>query len=157
MEGTLTKPTRRSGTQKQKKLAQVLVENLTLDKPKTAGELLVIAGYDETTAMASPARTIEQAGVKAELERLGFSEQKAKEVVGSIMNSEDEESKDRLKAAEMVFKVFGSFVAEKPAAPAVVNYNVFQNPVFQVELKKFEESAKALIENATPTEKPTTA
>lgn len=100
-------------TLKQKNLAKGIIENMTGKPVKTAAELLVSVGYDETTATAMPHRTIAQKGVQEELKKLGFDEEKAKEVVGQIMLSEDEEAKDRLKAAEMVFKVFGSFAPEK--------------------------------------------
>lgn len=99
-------------TLRQKKLAKGLVENLTSNKIKTASELLVSAGYDETTAQASPGRTIEQKGVKEELVKLGFDEETAKQVVGEILVYGDED-RDRLKAAEMIFKVHGSFAPEK--------------------------------------------
>ena len=100
-------------TLKQKNLARGIVENMKAKPIKTAAELLVSVGYDETTATAMPHRTIQQKGVQEELKKLGFDEEKAKEVVGEIMLSEDEEARDRLKAAEMVFKVFGSFAPEK--------------------------------------------
>ena len=110
-------------TLKQKNLARELVNNITRKPIKTAAELLVNAGYDETTALASPGRTIKQIGVIEELDKLGFNEDKAKEVVAQILSSEDEDAKDRLKAAEMVFKVYGSFAPEKH-----VNLNVKVEP-----------------------------
>lgn len=107
-------------TLKQKNLAREIVNNVRSPRIKTASELLVSAGYDETTAAASPGRTIEQKGVKEELAKLGFDENTAKEVVATILSDEGEEARDRLKAAEMVFKVYGSFAPEKRIT-AIVN------------------------------------
>lgn len=96
------------GTQRQKKLAKALIENAQLDKPLNAGQLLVSVGYAKNTAEAKPTEIIEQEGVKVELALLGFDEQNAKNVVGAILNKETAQDKDRLKAADMVFDVFGT-------------------------------------------------
>lgn len=100
-------------TLKQRALAKAIVENAAADKPKTAGELLEIAGYDKTTALSSPGRTIEQVGVQQALEEFGFTEDNAKSVVGSILLDTAVDANARLKAADMVFKVKGSYAPEK--------------------------------------------
>lgn len=100
-------------TLKQQKLAKEIVETFAAKKTKTAQELLVSAGYDQTTAEASPGRTISQKGVKEELFKLGFDTQNANRVVAEILNDETNEPKDRLKAAELVYKVQGDFAPEK--------------------------------------------
>lgn len=99
-------------TLKQKNLAREIVNNMNSPNIKTAAELLVSAGYSEVTASATPGRTIEQKGVTQELKKLGFDEDTAKEVVADILINGDED-RDRLKAAEMVFKVHGSFAPDK--------------------------------------------
>ena len=61
---------------------------------------------------------------KEALEELGFNENTAKEVVGSILKDETIEPQHRLKAAEQVFKVHGSYAPEKSVS---VNIEVKQN------------------------------
>lgn len=100
-------------TDKQRKLANAIVENLNADEPLNGAELLEAAGYSEATAEGNPGRTIEQKGVQYELRRLGFDADNAKRVVGEILNKEDAEDRDRLKAAEQVFKVTGAYAPEK--------------------------------------------
>ena len=97
----------------QKELAKAIVENLDERPPKTATELLVNAGYSEITADASAGRTIAQPGVQEALADLGFTEENAKMVVAEILLKQDAEANSRLKAADMVFKVKGSYAPEK--------------------------------------------
>lgn len=110
-------------TQRQKKLAKEIIKNLQNKKPKNAGQLLESAGYDETTAKASPGRTIEQKGVVEELKVLGFTEFNAKSVVSSIMNDETRDPNARLKAADMTFKVHGSYAPEKKELSGEIKTN----------------------------------
>jgi len=98
-------------TLKQKKLAKEIVTNLAANKPKTAGELLEKVGYAKNTAEAKPGEMMERKGVIEELKKLGFDEDNAKRVVGEILN--ESEDNNRLKAADLVFKVNGSYAAEK--------------------------------------------
>ena len=100
-------------TLKQKRLANNIVENATKDDPLNKRELLVSAGYSEITAGANPQRIIEQEGVQEELNHLGFNESTAKEVVGEILLDETVEPQHRLKAADMVFDVHGSYAPDK--------------------------------------------
>lgn len=100
-------------TQRQKKLAKAIVENLQSKETKTAGELLEKVGYSKNTAEGKPGEVMEQKGVQEELTILGFTEENAKSVVASIMNNPDMESQSRLKAADMTFKVHGSYAPEK--------------------------------------------
>lgn len=86
---------------------------MTSDKPKTKGELLELAGYDKTTAEATPGRTIEAAGVQEALAVRGFTLDNAKKVVSEIMLNEDAKDRDRLTAADMTIKVHGGYAPEK--------------------------------------------
>lgn len=104
-------------TQKQKKLAKAIVENATVDKPKTMKELVVSSGYDITTAEKQVPAILELKGIKEELAKLGFDESNAKRVVGQILN--DGEDQNRLKAADLIFKVQGSYAPDKS-----INVNV---------------------------------
>ncbi len=146
------KSPRKRGTVKQQKLAKALIENLQSDAPITAGQMLENVGYAKSVAEAKPTEIIESEGVKTELEILGFSEDKAKHVVASIMNSDEEESKDRLKAAEKVFKVFGSFKEGAPTTIQTINHNLFYKPEFQDAMRAAEAQMKNLIIHAKPIE-----
>jgi hypothetical protein len=103
----------------QKNLAQNLVKNAKSPKKRNKKELVVLSGYSEVTADRHSKTIIEQKGVQEELKSLGFTEENAKRVVREVMNSKYSEDRDRLKAAELVFKVHGTFAAEK-----AVNLNV---------------------------------
>lgn len=95
----------------QRKLAENIVNAAKSGKRTNKKELLVSAGYDLTTAKATPGRTLEQKGVQEELEYLGFDAESAKKVVKNILMRGKEEN--RLKAADMIFKVGGDYAAEK--------------------------------------------
>lgn len=57
------------------------------------------------------------------------------------------------KALEMAHKIKGVYLADRTTTPEVViNHNLFYSPVFQQTLREFEEKAKAVIENALPTQ-----
>lgn len=99
-------------TIRQKKLANALVENLQADKPLNKGELVESVGYSPASAEKKTAEILNSKGVINELHRLNFSEEKAKEVVGEILQFGDSDQ-SRLKAAELTFKVEGSFAPEK--------------------------------------------
>lgn len=104
-------------TLKQRKVAEAVIENAASKETKTAGEILENAGYSEAI-IKNPQMVMRSKGVKEELYRLGFDEEAAKQVVGEILQFGDED-KDRLKAAEIIFKVFGSFAPDKS-----INLNV---------------------------------
>lgn len=101
------------GTIRQKKLAKVIVENASLDKPLNKGEMLAKVGYAQNTIEAKPGDIIESIGVQEELEILGFTEENAKKVVQQLMLDEGQDGGVRLKAADMVFKVKGTYAPEK--------------------------------------------
>ncbi len=105
-------------TLKQKKVARALVKNLSVDKPKTAGEIVESSGYG-VSMKKNPQVILNSEGVKGELAILGFDEKTAKEVVGHILTDESLEPQHRLKAADMVFDVHGSYAPEK-----TINLNV---------------------------------
>lgn len=108
-------------TFKQQKTAKALVDNLTAKGTKTAGQILEDVGYSKGI-QENPQVVIRSDGVKEELYRMGFSEEKARQVVGEILQFGDED-RDRLKAAEMVFKVYGSYAPDKH-----INVNVKATP-----------------------------
>ena len=104
-------------TQLQKNLAQNIVKNVKAKKPKNAKELVLSSGYDINTATRQVPAVFEQKGVVEELAKLGFDENNAKRVVGEILNTGEEPN--RLKAADMIFKVNATYAPEKS-----INVNV---------------------------------
>lgn len=97
----------------QEKLADEIVLNTKRKKPKNKKELLVSVGYEENTATQNASTILEQKGVQDALEERGFTEGNAKRVVEKILNSDKTEPNARLKAADMVFKVHGSYAPDK--------------------------------------------
>lgn len=100
-------------TIRQKKLAQVIVENMNNETSLTAGQMLEKVGYAKNVAEAKPGEIINSKGVQEELVILGFTEDKAKSVVAEILENKEAEPNARLKAADMIFKVKGSYAPEK--------------------------------------------
>lgn len=100
-------------TQKQKKIAELLIQNATLDKPLNGGEMLAKVGYSKSMQTAKVNDVLESEGVLEALEDFGFNESNAKKVVSEIMLNEKAESNARLKATDQVFKVVGAYAPEK--------------------------------------------
>lgn len=100
-------------TQRQEKLAEAIIENMALDKPRTAGEILEKVGYAQSTATTRPGDIMEAQGTQEALAKRGFTPEKAKETVAEIMTNPDEKARDRLTAADMTLKVHGSYAPEK--------------------------------------------
>ena len=96
----------------QTKLANAIVDNIQKEDPLNGAELLESVGYADTTS-TYPGRIIGQKGVQEALKGLGFDTDNAKRVVGEILDNDALEPKDRLKAAEQVFKVMGAYAPEK--------------------------------------------
>lgn len=99
-------------TLRQKKLAKNIVENLQAKKPLNKQELVVSSGYSEMSAKSSAHIILEQKGVQEELGLLGFDEDSAKKVVKEILQFGEDDSV-KLKAADLIFKVQGSYAPEK--------------------------------------------
>lgn len=98
-------------TTKQKKVAELIVENLKIDKPLTSGQMLEKVGYSKGIA-ESPSRVIESEGVQEELKILGFDPEEAKKVVAEILTGGENDTV-KLKAADMIFKVHSTYAPEK--------------------------------------------
>lgn len=125
-------------TERQDRLADGVIENASLPKPKTKKELLVSAGYDETTATANPGRILDQKGVREALIAKGFSVDNADKVVANILTDEDEQAKDRLKAAELVYKRHPGALQPEAPPPQHNQFNFFVNPKAKQAIQDFE-------------------
>lgn len=99
-------------TVRQKRVAKLIVENATLDKPLNAGQMLEKVSYSEGI-QKQPNRVLESEGVQEALADLGFTEDNAKRVVTEIMLNPDADNSSRLKATDQVFKVQGSYAPER--------------------------------------------
>lgn len=100
-------------TVKQKRIAKLLIENETLDKPLNGGQMLAKVGYAKSMHKAKVNDVLESEGVRDALAEYGFNEDNAKKVVTDILMDEERDANARLKASDMVFKVFGTYAAEK--------------------------------------------
>ena len=99
-------------TQKQKKVAKLLIENISLDSPLNGGQILEKTGY-APGVVKNPSDILDSKGVQEELALAGFTEGNAKQVVSDIMLDDSVEPNARLKATDQVFKVQGSYAPEK--------------------------------------------
>lgn len=78
--------------------------------------LAVKENYDVTTdgsARVLGSVLLTNDNIQNELKKLGFDSNNAKRVIGEILNNEESEDRDRLKAAENVLKVHGDYAPEK--------------------------------------------
>lgn len=80
------------------------------------GTRAALKNYDTEDIDTASAIAVENLGkplIQEELRKLGFDSNNAKRVISEILNNDDLEPKDRIKAAENVFKVNGDYAAEK--------------------------------------------
>lgn len=101
-------------TPRQRKAAKIIYDIATGQRTdiQNTGDIVIEAGY-AATIKDTPHKVLENTGVQMALDELGFNELTAKNVVKQILTSNDAQDKDRLKAADMVFKVHGTYAAEK--------------------------------------------
>lgn len=101
-------------TPRQRRAAQLIVDSALGKRPdiKNSGDIVLEAGY-AATVKEVPHKVLETSGVYQALEERGFNPETAKEVVKSIMLSHKAKDSDRLKASDMVFKVHGTYAAER--------------------------------------------
>lgn len=104
--------TLKMSTIRQKRLAKAIVDNSLTKKPLGAGQMLENVGYKASVAKHKPKEIIEAEGVKVSLHQLGFDEESAKRVVAEILRF-GEDDNVRIAAAKEIFKVHGSYAAEK--------------------------------------------
>lgn len=107
-------------TIKQRRVAKGLIDNLAAKQPATQQQIVEAAGYSPKSADKASRQILDSVGVKESLASFGFNEERAKEVVAEILVAGENDTV-KLKAAEMIFKVHGTFAAEKH-----VNLNIEQ-------------------------------
>lgn len=133
-------------TARQKKVARLIVENATLDKPLNGGQMLEKVRYGKISKQ--PHRILESEGVLEELKNLGFTEENAKSVVTEIMLNTDEDASARLKATDQVFKVTGSYAPEKSQSLTVNVDAKVENSDLEAIRQKFESDLKQQLANS---------
>lgn len=97
----------------QRNLAKNIILNTKRKKPLNKQELVVLSGYNSVTADRHSKEVIEQKGVIESLAEEGFTEDTAKRVIKSILTNEKNDPGVRIRAAEQVFKVLGSYAPDK--------------------------------------------
>jgi hypothetical protein len=100
----------------------------------------------EGSARAVGSENLTKPNIQAELHRLGFDENNAKRVVAEILNDETNDPHVRLKASDQIFKVRGTYAAEKTQS---LNLNidtkyVVENSELEKLDKEYEEKVKEL-------------
>lgn len=102
----------KSPTARQKRVAELIIENPTLDEPLNSGELVENSGYG-VSMKKNPHVVLKSKGVQDALEEFGFTEDNAKKVVSEILLDPKQKGETRINAAKEVFKVRGSYAPEK--------------------------------------------
>lgn len=95
-------------TQRQKQLAKAIA-NQDPRRPTGSTKLLEKVGYSPKTAGHRQRQIIGADGVKEALKELGFTEETAKSVVIEIIRNRRTKARDRLTAADMIFKASGTY------------------------------------------------
>lgn len=104
---------KRKPTIRQRKAAQLIVDTA---RGKTGiltdAEIVRAAGYSQTVEQV-PHKVLSNSGVLEALDDLGFNEETAKKVIAKILNSDESKDENKIRAADLVFKVKGSYVADQ--------------------------------------------
>lgn len=80
------------------------------------GVIAALNNYDTDdygTANSISVENLQKPAIQEELRKLGFDSNNAKRVISNILNDDSLEPKDRIKAAENIFKVHGDYAPEK--------------------------------------------
>ena len=129
-------------TQRQKKLAEVIIQNATVDKPLNAVQMLEKVGYSKNMAEARSKDVLESEGVREALNDFGFNENNAKRVVAEILLDTKVDPGNRLRASQEVFKVHGSYAPEKSTAINLNLNNKIENSEAEAIRLEFEQKLK---------------
>lgn len=111
MKELTKRPSTRGITPKQQRLAELIISTAKSANPPSKGELLERAGYSHYVGKGRPTEVIEAEGTQRALAIAGFTEENAKARVSEILHTGEESNS--LRAADMIFKVTGSYAAEK--------------------------------------------
>lgn len=137
-------------TEKQRKLAELIVENQFLDKPLNAGQMLEKVGYSENL-VKQPGRVIAAEGVQRTIAELIPDELlvvKHHELLNKTDKDGEIDTQAVAKALDMAYKLKGSYAAEKTTS---LNVNVDLKKTDKTELddmrEQFEEKLRQRLTN----------
>lgn len=95
---------------RQRKLGEIVAEAFINGEDVSGKALVEAAGYAKNSP---PAVILSSKKAQEAISQALFSVDNAQEIVGEIMSNPDNDPTDRLKAADMVFKSYGSYAPEK--------------------------------------------
>ena len=76
-------------TQKQRRLAKIMIENEASPKPKTQEKMALEAGYNSVTAATQSGRLMSSVGVQKALREWGFTPERVNEVLDRCLTAKD--------------------------------------------------------------------
>lgn len=88
---------------------QRLIKIIASERPKSARAALIMAGYAKSTASVKAGKILNHPDVQKGLEGLGFTADKAKGAVASILYDESASAMAKIRAADLVFRILGSY------------------------------------------------
>jgi hypothetical protein len=91
---------------RQKKLAELAIQNLTAEHPMKKGELVVAAGYPESKKR-SPGQIFATKGVQQFLAEMQMTKQDMVSVVSNVIYDENATPKERLEGVRVASKLLG--------------------------------------------------
>ena len=74
-------------TPKQRRVAKLLIENEKAEKPKTTGQILIEAGYSQTTAATKQSLIASSPGVQKALAEWGFTPERVSRVLTEALDA----------------------------------------------------------------------
>lgn len=104
----------------------------------TESALAAYDTQDPEVAKVIASQNLTKPQIQEELKALGFDSNNAKRVIGEILNKENAEDKDRLKAGELVLKTNGDLGGEKTPTVQHNTINFFSSNEIQEKVNAFE-------------------
>jgi len=129
-------------TPKQRLAAKAVVENLSIDKPKTLGEVLENVSYGKISKQ--PSRILQSDGFKQALYDLGLTEEL---ITTSLVEDIKEKPKARLGELKLGAEILGMVKREDETPKSQNNntYNFIFSKEVQTEIVMIEEKIKQLL------------
>lgn len=125
---------------RQRKAAQAVVKNLTIDTPKPLGEVLRSVGYG-TGLQSQPNRVIESAGFKQALREMGLTEEL---ITTSLVEDIEKKKQNRVQEMKLGAEILGMVKREpeqiKPQQ--ATTYNFIFSAETQADVKEIEDRIK---------------
>jgi hypothetical protein len=127
----------------QERLADEIVKGAMKKKGMTKGKLLRSVGYARKHSEVRPGEIMEAKGLKMALKERGFTEEAAKETVSAILSGKKTKDDTKLRAADMIFRCFGSYAAEKQV---IATANVSLTELFSLAAQQSQKQENAQAE-----------